>query len=171
MKMMEKKKVRKYNEGQWFGIPLRQGGYALGIIVRGSYKTKGGLGYFFGPKYARIPDENDTIEKKKDDAVLISWFGDLGIINGNWPLIGSSHQFSRDEWPIPIFGREISLIPNRGMIIEYEDNPKGEWRVQKETPVDLKEITGLPVDGFLGGGVIEIKLTKLLENLRSRQVS
>ena len=42
---MGRKHIR-YNEGQWFGVPLRKGGYAIGIIVRGSYKTKGGLGYF-----------------------------------------------------------------------------------------------------------------------------
>ena len=161
---MEKYKNIKYYEGQWFGVPLRQGGYALGIIVRGSHKTKGGLGYFFGPKYYRIPDESDTFEKKKDDAVLISWFGDLGILNGRWPLIQSSRQFSRNEWPLPLFGREISLIPNKGMIVEYEDNPKGEWRIIKEIPVDIEEIANLPSDGYLGGGAIEIRLSKLFEN-------
>lgn len=53
----------KYSEGQWFAIPLNNGGYALGIIVRGSYKTKGGLGYFFGPRYEDIPDGNETWHK------------------------------------------------------------------------------------------------------------
>lgn len=33
-----------YREGQWFAVPLRDGGYALGVIVRGGYETAGGLG-------------------------------------------------------------------------------------------------------------------------------
>jgi hypothetical protein len=53
----------KYYEGQWFAIPLRTGGYGLGVVVRGGNKTKGGLGYFFGPRYDSIPNEKE-IEKK-----------------------------------------------------------------------------------------------------------
>jgi hypothetical protein len=67
----------RYREGQWFAIPLRKEGYALGIIVRGCYKTKGGLGYFFGPKYAEIPNDEATWEKKPEEAILIARFGDL----------------------------------------------------------------------------------------------
>jgi hypothetical protein len=155
----------KYGEGQWFAVPLRKGGYALGIIVRGSYKSKGGLGYFFGPKYAEIPDDKATWEKDPRVTVLITRFSDLGIINGSWPLIQSTRPFSPEEWPIPKFGLEISLMPGKGYIREYKQKATGEWVLHKETLVEVKDIVNLPKDSFLGGGAIEIKLTNLLDDL------
>jgi hypothetical protein len=65
-----RQKHTRYSEGQWFTVPLRKGSYALGIIVRGSYKTKGGLGYFFGPQYAEIPGDKQTWEKHPEDAII-----------------------------------------------------------------------------------------------------
>lgn len=159
--MMKQKHIR-YSEGQWFAVPLRNGGYALGIIVRGSYKTKGGLGYFFGPKYSEIPTYKSILEKNPDEAILITWFGDFGIINGSWPLIQNSRSFSRAEWSLPKFGRKISLLPDKGYIVEYEENKEGAWKVFREVPVDFQDISGLPEDIMMGGGSVEIKLTKLL---------
>jgi hypothetical protein len=153
----------KYNEGQWFAIPLRTSGYGLGIIVRGSYKTKGGLGYFFGPKYGNLPGEETTCQKDSREAVLIAKFGDLGIITGRWPLIQSSSPFSREEWPVPKFGIAASLMPNKGIIREYDLNDFRHQRLISEIVVDIKEIVGLPEDVEMGGGAIEIRLTKLLE--------
>jgi hypothetical protein len=159
---MNKKRVR-YNEGQWFAIPLGKGGYAIGVIVRGSYKTKGGLGYFFGPKYPNIPEDQETWEKRPEDAVLIGKFGDLGIFDGSWPLISSTRPFSREEWPVPEFGKKDLLIPGKGYIRRYEYNERGERTLIKQTVVDIKEIQGLPKDGVMGAGLVEFRLTDLLE--------
>jgi hypothetical protein len=159
--MMRKNPIR-YSEGQWFAVPLRKGGYALGIIVRGSYKTKGGLGYFFGPSYSEVPNDEATWRKIPEEAILITRFGDLGIIDGRWPLIRSSRPFSRGEWPIPKFGSKVSLLPNKGLIREYDHNDRGEWKLIREIPVDLKDIAGLPEDVSMGGGAVEIRLTELL---------
>lgn len=153
----------KYNEGQWFAIPLRSSGYGLGIIVRGSYKTKGGLGYFFGPKYENLPGEETTWQKHPAEAALIARFGDLGIINGRWPLINSSRPFSREDWPVPRFGIAASLMPNKGIIREYDLNDFRHQKLIREIAVDIKDIVGLPEDVEMGGGAIEIRLTKLLE--------
>ncbi len=157
-----KQKRQKYDEGQWFAVPLRTGGYGLGIIVRGNYKTKICLGYFFGPKFSRLPNNKDIDEKKSEDAVLITWFGDLGMINKRWPLIDSSRPFSRAQWPMPKFGRQIPLLPEKGYIVEYEENRDGKWKVLREIPIDVKEIAGLPEDIIRMGGSVEITLTKLL---------
>ena len=153
----------RYREGQWFAVPLRRGGYAIGIIVRGSYKTKGGLGYFFGPKYLNIPSDKDTIEKKPNEAILITRFGDLGIVMGSWPLIQSSRSFYKQEWPIPKFGTEISLLPGKGFIREYNHAETGKWILVGEKVIKISEIVGLPEDASLGGGAVEIKLTILLD--------
>lgn len=161
---MNKKQIR-YKEGQWFAVPLRKHGFALGIIVRGNYRTKGGLGYFFGPKYPEIPGDETTLGKKPGEAILITRFGDLGIINGSWPLIHSSRPFSREEWPIPKFGLEVSLLPGKGFIREYGQDDTGKWILNNEELVDVKDIIGLPEDGSLGGGAVEIKLKQLLNDI------
>lgn len=163
--MVEKKarkKHIKYSEGQWFAVPLKDGGYALGIIVRGSYKTRGGLGYFFGPRYERVPDEAETWNKRPEDAIYITWFGDLGIIWGRWPLIPSTRPFRREEWPVPKFHRIDSLNPNKGWLVEYRQDDDGRGLPERETYVDIKDIAHLPRDATAGAGAVEITLTKIL---------
>ncbi len=160
--MMNDKMIR-YSEGQWFAVPLRTNGYALGIIVRGSSKTKGGLGYFFGPKYHEIPNDKDTWEKNSVDAVLITEFGDLGIIKGDWPLIKSTRPFSRKDWPVPKFGMEVPFPPGKGFIREYEYDNLGKRTLVKQIAVDANEIKDLPKDSIMFGGFIEITLTNILD--------
>jgi len=164
---METKKARrkhiKYSEGQWFAVPLKDGGYALGIIVRGSYKTKGGLGYFFGPRYENIPDEQETWHKQPSDAILIAWFGDLGIILGQWPLISTTRPFRREEWPVPKFHRLDALDPSKGWLVEYDQETSGLYLAgRRETYLNARELVGLPKDSLLGYGAVELVLTKLL---------
>jgi hypothetical protein len=158
-----KQKHKRYDEGQWFAVPLRKGGYALGIIVRGNYKTKGGLGYFFGPKYSELPNDQDTWEKYPKEAKLITRFGDLGIINGSWPLIHSTHLFCKDQWPIPRFGAKIPLIPGKGFIREYGQNEKGQLIYIREIIAPENEVLELPVDCAMGYAVVEIRLTEILD--------
>jgi len=152
----------KYSEGQWFAVPLRDGGYALGIIVRGNYKTKGGLGYFFGPRYAKVPDAEKTFEKKPEEAVLIALFGDLGIISGRWPLVQSTRPFSVEDWPIPLFSAPIRLIPEKAYIREYQQDDSGVLRIARQEVVDLKDVVNLPSDKSMGGGSVETRLSELL---------
>jgi len=152
----------KYDEGQWFAVPLRYGGYATGIIVRGSYKTKGGLGYFFGPKFDEIPDDEKTWEKHPQEAVLVTQFGDLGIINGRWPLILSTRPFSKNAWPIPLFGAPFRLTPEKAYIREYQQDNSGRLQIVHETIVDAEEVIGMPSDTLMGGGAVEIQLSELL---------
>jgi hypothetical protein len=161
---MNKKHIH-YNEGQWFAVPLRKDGYALGIIVRGSYKTKGGLGYFFGPKLERLPEDRDTWEKKPEDAVLITQFGDLGIITGRWPLIHSTRAFVKDKWPVPHFGSIDPLRPGVGHLREYAQDEKGNLVLIRQVVVDAADLVGVPLDRDMGGGAVEIKLTKLLDDM------
>lgn len=143
-------------------MPLKDGGYALGVIVRGSYKTKGGLGYFFGPKYAEIPDEQETWLKNPSDAILIAWFGDLGIIWGKWPLIPSGRPFRREEWPVPKFRNIDPLNLNKGWLVEYRQESNGLELPIRRIYCDVKDLVGLPEDGDWGYEAIETVLTKLL---------
>jgi hypothetical protein len=159
---MQEKRYR-YNEGQWFAVPLRSEGFALGIIVRGSSRTKGGLGYFFGPKHLEIPDEKETWKVNQQNAILVSWFSDWGIKIGRWPLIKSTRPFSKEDWPIPKFSQPITFPPDKAYIIEYDQNDTGEMNPRKITVINASEIVGLPVARLSGGGAIEIRLTDILE--------
>jgi hypothetical protein len=157
------KRLVKYEEGQWFAVPLRNGGFALGIIVRGNFKTKGVLGYFFGPKYEEIPTGEETISKNKDNALLIGRFGDLGIIEGEWSLIQNGKPFNREEWPVPLFHRVLPFPEGKAVIVEYRQDYSGSESPMKETVVPLTdEVTELPDAGLYGSGAVEITLTKLL---------
>lgn len=159
-----KTKLIKYSEGQWFAVPLKTNGYGLGIIVRGEYKTKGGLGYFFGPKYLTIPIGVDTFSKNKDNAIFICKFGDLGIIKGDWPLIMDGKPFRRDEWPVPKFHRVPPLPPGKAIIVEYPQDSSDMYRALHETTVPItSEILSLPKDGLFGSGAVEIVLTQKIE--------
>ena len=156
-------KVVKYNEGQWFAVPLRSSGYALGIIVRGSYRTKGGLGYFFGHKYEALPSGSETYLKGKDDSILICLFGDLGIIRGQWPLIQDGKPFNRDDWPVPLFHRVLPFPEGKAVVVEYRQDFSGLETPIRETITSVnEEILKLPEDGLFGSGAVEIVLSKLL---------
>jgi hypothetical protein len=157
-----RKKHIKYSEGQWFAVPLKDGGYALGVIVRGSYKTKGGLGYFFGPRYESVPDEQETWTKQPSDAVLIAWFSDLGITRGKWQLIPSTCLFRREEWPIPTFKRLDALKPEKGWLVEYSQDTDDVPIPVRERYCNAMELLDIPDDGDYGYEAVEIVLTKRL---------
>jgi len=164
---MEAKRPRrkhiKYSEGEWFAVPLKDSGYALGIIARGSHKVKGPhLGYFFGPRYKDIPDEQETWRKQPSEAILIAWFGPLGILRGTWPLILSTRPFRREEWPVPLFGQIDPGNPAKGWLVEYSQETDGLDLPIRRIYCDAKNLTGLPEDGVYGYEAIENVLTKLL---------
>lgn len=93
-----------YREGDWVAVPLRDGGYAVGLIARAN--PKGALlGYFFGPRRSRIPRLHDVSGLRPGDAVLVRTFGHLGIVHGTWPLLGRLDGWERQDWPTPVFVR------------------------------------------------------------------
>ena len=97
-----------YSEGSTFFIPLRNGGYARGVVARASPDGKGVMGYFFGPRLSstgRVAwDDLDPA-----NAILRIRFGDLGLINGEWPICGEIPNWNRSEWPMPDFVRRDPL--------------------------------------------------------------
>ena len=154
---MRSKRV-KYHEGQWFAVPLRTGGYAPGIIVRGGSAFKGGLGYFFPIHYTQPPSTSDVEHLSAKQAILIGWFGDLGIIEGRWPLIFSDRPFSRNDWPMPRFGRVDAINPEWGWITEYSQDDDGSRVPIAETRCPVTAVTGLPEVGTASAGYVEVKL-------------
>ncbi len=147
----------KYQEGDWFAVPLKNGKFALGLVAR---KGRRGvtLGYFFGPARDKPPADEHIVGLRPENAVLIGQFGDLGIIIGEWPLIHRSTTWDRAAWPLPAFAR-ISLDHQRAWRVELSED---DLHTSQELEALPQEVAHLPRDGLYGSGAMEKHLTKLL---------
>ena len=147
-----------YSEGSIFLVPLRNGGYARGVVARSSSAGKVLLGYFFGP---RLSSPTLVVVEDLDPAhaVLEVRFGDLGLINGIWPIVGRIPRWDRTRWPMPLFVRRDPLKKREPVLVRYSDtDPR---HIETERPID--DNAEMISDSMYGYGAVEIKLTKLLE--------
>jgi hypothetical protein len=101
----------KYKEGDWFAVPLRDGGFAVGVVARTDW-NRIPLGFFFGPRRDGLPSVNDLARLKARDALLSVHFGDLGLGYGEWPIIGRVAGWDRAAWP----GRPLKSGAGHGSI-------------------------------------------------------
>jgi hypothetical protein len=149
-----------YSEGSVFLVPLRDGGYAKGVVVRAAPEGKVLFGYFFGPKIESADDiVVDDMTPGKE--VLKLRFGDLGLIKGKWPIHGRVPNWNRGEWTMPDFVRR-EPISNKTWLVRYSDTDPN--RVVAEELVD--PACSLLTDSISGSGSVEIKLTELLSKRR-----
>ena len=154
---MPRKKLP-YKEGDWFAVPLRSTGYAIGLIARTNCKGIG-IGYFFGPKSDSVPSLGLANAKAPSDALLVAKFGDLGLLEGRWKVLGRLQSWKRQDWPIPVFVRTDLISGVYHKVVYSEDNLLTEIEL---LPCSAKEASELPKDGTSGDGAVELKLTKLL---------
>lgn len=146
-----------YSEGTAFIVPLRKGGYARGVVARASSEGKVLFGHFFGPRLSSIDAvQLDDLEPSKSISRIR--FGDLGLINGEWPIRGRISNWDRSKWPMPDFVRKDPLGQRRPILVRYSDSDPNE--IESETHVS--DDGGLAMDSMLGYGAVEIMLTKLL---------
>jgi hypothetical protein len=148
-----------YREGDWFAVPLRDGGFAVGVIARAN-EDGALLGYFFGPKRAFVPSIDDIADLGVSEAELVGKFGHLGLKHGTWPIIGQLEDWDRTAWPMPVFGR-FEELTGRAFAVKYaDDDPNSHPRETEIEPVDLARY---PRDGLMGAGYVEIVLSKSLQ--------
>lgn len=153
------KKVLPYKEGDWFAIPLKDGGYASGIIARAS---RGGvlLGYFFGPRHKNMPSAEEILGLDPGQAIFIGMFGDLGLLQSEWSIIAKTREWRREAWPVPDFGRVDSINTDIAYRITYDENRL--THVIRELRVTPEEARSLPEDGLFGYVALELRLNRLL---------
>jgi hypothetical protein len=64
-----------YNEGDWFAVPLREGGFAIGVIARVMPRKEGVvLGYFFGPRRNAVPtveEAQGTVRNRRSNGTQV----------------------------------------------------------------------------------------------------
>ena len=154
-----------YREGDWFAVPLRDGGWAVGRVARMPPPPKRGihlLGYFFGPRRDRVPALEEVASLAPEGAVSVEMFSDLGLVEGRWPVIGGSRDewaSDRDRWPMPAFGYHYDNL-GRFYRREYPDDPR--QPMLRQVRISAEEYALLPRDGFAFHGAVEIRLTRLL---------
>ena len=148
------KRSSTYCEGAVFLVPLPTSGFGVGVLVRGDGKGRA-FGYFFGP---RVEGENQVnIDGLKPaTAILTCRFGDHGLFNGRWPIIGHINDWKDNRWVMPGFVRPHDHGSLR-FLTEYDDC----LRAISER-VDALSVSHLPDDAQYGSGVVEKKLGKLL---------
>lgn len=147
-----------YKEGSVFAIPLRSGGYAIGVVARVSDNDSGGLlGYFFGPKLSSLPSKDCIGSLKPEEAIKVIKFGDLSLINKEWPVIGGIPNWKRRDWPMPEFVRKDDLSKKAWRARYSEDDIT---KLIGESPEPFN--SSLERDSLYGAGAVELLLTRLL---------
>ena len=147
-----------YKEGDRFAIPLRDGGYAVGVVARSPKGGKVLLGYFFGPRYGEIPAASTVTNLSSDEAIKVVRFGDISLLRGEWPIVYRPAKWNREDWPMPSFVR-TELPDSRAWRVVYHDNDPN--RVMSESRLESDPAV-FERDAVFGAGAIELLLTKLL---------
>lgn len=148
-----------YCEGTWFAVPLKKGGFAVGVVARTTKKGKVILCYFFGPRLESIPSLKETEIFNPIDSVLIVHVGDLGLIQGEWSIIGLYKSWNRADWPIPPFIRRNDISQKAWLDYYSDDDPNILIRTEP-VPYDT---TSYGVSSVYGASAAEIALDKLLK--------
>ncbi|MFI6303610.1 immunity 26/phosphotriesterase HocA family protein [Amycolatopsis thailandensis] len=140
-----------YSPGDIFAVPLRDHGYALGVVARANGKGIV-LGYFFGPRLESIEEVPKVLAFEVDSAIKICRCGDLGLIREEWPVVGRVESWDPARWTVPDFCRDENIR------VVYDGDSLS---MSREERVDPREGRLLPQDGLEGAGYVEIKLTRL----------
>jgi hypothetical protein len=146
-----------YEDGTWFAVPLRNGGFGTGVVARHS-RDGVILIYLFAPRRSNPAQLGDLEGLTKADAIKACIAGDLGLIEGSWPVIGKSPSWRREQWPMPQFLRMDDLGRAAWLVTYADDDPNeviSEERVPFKTP-------GYERDALSGAGAVELVLTRLL---------
>jgi hypothetical protein len=159
MKKQHAPAKRPYREGTWFAVPLRQGGYVVGRVARHTVGGKIVLAYFFGPKHDGVPTLPEIETSEPATAIKIMMAGDLGFLDGSWPIIGDSLHWNRQDWPIPPFIRRDDLSRSAWRVI-YSDDDTNKVVSEERIPYETQ---GLQDDVLSGHKAAEIHLSRLFE--------
>ena len=162
------KAMHKYEHGSIFFVPLRDGGFARGIVAR--FDGRGLVfGYFFGPRLSTVPRELDQTKLFAKDAILVGQFGDIGLRNGEWPLVAKLEDWNSESWPMPLFTSHAER-EDQVILTEYDEYTLDTKKVMTKLRTEV-DAAMLPIDRVMGYGSVEVKLTTLLNGSQSGSVN
>jgi len=149
-----------YSEGDFFAVPLKTGGYGIGIAVcvgpRGTV-----VGRFFAPVRESLPTMNDLEHLTENDSVHVEHFRDGGLRDGSWTIIGQHPTWDSYEWPIPKFGwfQPFGDQPGgRAFEMELDENLK----TYRQKEISMAHFEQLPYEILVGSKAAEITITLAL---------
>lgn len=161
------KAAQKYPESTVFAVPLEGGGYALGLVARRAPRGRILFGYFFGPRLSSVPKLNEVPHLNQFHAIDKCQFGDLGLFEGSWPVIGQLKPWNREDWPMPLFYRdEYAYLPppdpsmTRLFLIKRSDDDPAKVEWERRVPALPPNCIGDYLDG---AGAVQIGLRMLLD--------
>lgn len=143
-------------EGTLFLVPLRRGGFARGLVARSAPEGALLFGYFFGPKVSSLVQMN-TDDMRPEFAIARLLFSDLGLVNGEWPIVGVVPNWRREDWAMPDFVRR-DVIGRRAWLVRRSDADPS--KIDEELPIVFD--SSHPENIASGYGSVELKLTKIL---------
>lgn len=144
-------------EGAAFLVPLRDGGFARGVVARSAPGGRILLGYFFGPRLPTV-EAADFNGLKAANSILSLRFGDLALLKGIWPVLGSMPNWNKEGWPMLRALRRDPLGMRHPLLVAYDDHDPS--KVIAEHPTAA--LSDLPTDALAGYAFVEAKLSKLL---------
>lgn len=130
------KATLRYPESTVFAVPLGLQTFAAGVVVRRAPRSTMIFGYFIGPTLNAIPTLEQILPLSLTKVVFQCRFGDLGLLEGHWPVVGRIHPWNREDWPMPLFYRDEYVllrppdsIATRLFLIKRSDDnsAKVEW--------------------------------------------
>lgn len=148
----------KVAEGMFFATPLRNGGIAVGLIVRANRGIV--ISYFFGPQREILPSLDELENLRASDSLIALRSGDASIAKAEWTVIGNLSSFNRSDWPMPIFVQRDELSRTAVAIQYHEDD------ISKVLePVLINYDVDLPLAGLYGAGAVELLLAAKLSRI------
>lgn len=159
---------QRYEEGDVFCFPIPCGRFALGVVAR---KAKGSpilLGYFFGRCLPACPVQADVATLTASDAIKIARFGDLGLRNGEWRVVGHIDDWDRELWPFPKFIRR-DLLSNYAALVTYSDDDPSRITDEQRCLADDSAVHRYPPNLMHGYGAIEIQVGALLDTIAAHK--
>ncbi len=125
------------------------------------------FGYFFGPRFRDVPTLKDAASLRPTDAIQRLQFGDLDLLNGDWPVLGSLSGWDRQQWPMPNFAHRDALS-GRPYIRTFDENS---MKFLTERTAQEEEIVGLPESASFGAGAVMRRLSRVIREREQAQQS
>jgi len=91
-----------YQEGDWLSVPLSDGsGYGVCLVVRMNQRNGNFYGFLFRKKFPALPAMHDIAGITCNDVIGIELICSLAAEYDRWPIIMSTHPWTRAHWPLP----------------------------------------------------------------------
>ena len=146
-----------YTAGDLFAVPLADAVWSVGLAAR-TFGRGGILSYFFGNTYPEAPRLEELENVNPAGAIWITRHGDLGLLQGQWLVLGPLPGWHPDAWPVPMFRRQ-ELLTGRLLGVIYQNERLDQLGHEFEIPQEQFESP--PEDGLAGAEFVRLRLRRL----------